>query len=77
MNASTYRNRWFWRLRSYEKLGSTDNLITTSESDDASSLENNVIQIRSDIKENRIRTTEGGYSRHHFTIFRNLYNKEP
>jgi exodeoxyribonuclease V alpha subunit len=68
INNPSYRNRWFQKFEVYKKLGISDKLITTSESEEKSDVEGNVKKIINDIKSKCIKTTEGGYSQHHYYI---------
>jgi hypothetical protein len=68
MSNPSYRNRWFQKFEIYKKLGISDKLITTSESEEKSNPEENIKKIIDDIKAKRIKTTEGGYSLHHYYI---------
>jgi exodeoxyribonuclease V alpha subunit len=68
MNNPSYRNRWFQKFEIYKKLGISDKLITTSESEEISDVEGNVKKIINDIKAKHIKTTEGSYSQHHYYI---------
>ncbi len=68
MDNRSYRNRWIQKLGTYEKVGIGDNLITTTESDQASDTEQNIFQIVSDIKANSLKVTPGSHSKHHYVI---------
>lgn len=68
MDNRSYRNRWIQKLGIYEKLGIGDNLITTTESDQASDTEQNIFQIVSDVKANSLKVTPGSHSKHHYVI---------
>jgi len=62
-----YRERWYRKLETYKKLGLLDILVTTSESEESSNIEENVKKIIDDILSNKLRQTEG-YSYHHYEI---------
>ncbi len=65
----SYRERWIRKLGIYRNLGLEDKLITTTESERVSSIENAVQQIIEDLKKRRPRTTEDGYpSKHHYEL---------
>jgi len=68
MSNPSYRNRWLQKFEIYKKLGISDILITTSESEEPSNIEENIKQIIEDIKSGNIRETEGGYSQHHYYV---------
>lgn len=67
MNNLDYRERWLRKFPVYRKLGLTDILITTSESEEKTNIEDNVKKIVADIKSGQLRKTEG-YSSHHYEI---------
>ena len=63
-----YRERWFRKFEIYKnQLGIADILITTSESEEITDVEENVKKIIEDIKSDRLRKTEG-FSYHHYEI---------
>lgn len=65
----SYRERWIRKLWIYRNLGLEDQLITTTESEEVSSIENAVQQIIEDLKKGKPRTTEDGYpSKHHYEL---------
>jgi len=63
-----YRERWIHKFEIYKKIGIVDRLITTSEKQEKSDVENNLKRIIDDIKSNKLRKTDGGYSKHHYYI---------
>lgn len=68
MRNKVYQNRWIQKYDIYERIGIGDNLITTSESDQASDIEQNLFQVVSDIKAKVLKVTSGSYSKHHYVI---------
>jgi predicted nuclease of restriction endonuclease-like RecB superfamily len=63
-----YSNRWNWKKDVYIKLCYGDNLITTSEKEDSSNVNDTIKQIIEDIKCNRLRKSIGSYSNHHYEL---------
>ena len=68
MDNFSYRNRWHLKFKIYGKLGFSDILITTSENDSRSNIEENVSVVINDIKLKSIKKTEGSYSKHHYYL---------
>lgn len=68
MTNISYRERWYKKLKIYRKIGIIETLITTSESEEKSNVEQNVKKILNDINSMNLRETEGGYSAHHYFI---------
>jgi exodeoxyribonuclease V alpha subunit len=67
MGNLSYRERWFKKFAIYKKIGIADVLITTSEGEEKSDVEQNVKKIITDIKADKLKSTEG-YSYHHYEI---------
>ena len=67
MSNLTYRERWLRKFPIYQKLGLVDRLVTTSESEDMTNVEENIKQIIADLKAGKLQKTEG-YSAHHYEI---------
>jgi hypothetical protein len=63
-----YRERWFKKLKIYEELKVDDKLITLTEAETGSNIEQNLKNIIEDIKHGRLKITESGYSKHHYEI---------
>jgi len=68
MSNLSYRNRWLRKFPIYKKLGIADRLVTTSETEESSDIENNIRTIVEDMRSHDLRRTEGGYSLHHYLI---------
>jgi hypothetical protein len=51
----------------YQKLGLVDRLITTSEGEEKTNIEENIKKIIADLKSGRLQKTED-YSEHHYEI---------
>ena len=68
MDKQSYRERWFRKLKTYEKIGIIDRLITTSESEERTDVDENIKNIVKDLKTKKLKNTEGAYSRHHYQI---------
>lgn len=67
MDKKSYRERWYRKLETYKKLETIDSLITTTESEDKTGLEENVRRIIENIRQGKLQKTEG-YSCHHYEI---------
>jgi exodeoxyribonuclease V alpha subunit len=67
MNNLSYRERWLRELPNYQKLRLMDNLITTSESEDTTNIEENIKSIIEDLRSGKLKKTED-YSQHHYEI---------
>lgn len=67
MNNQSYRERWLRKLAIYKDLGLINVLITTSESEENTDIDENVKKLIKDVKSNQIKKTEG-YSMHHYEI---------
>ena len=67
MDNLKYRERWLRKFETYKKLGIADIMITTTESQEKTDVEENVKKIIDDLKSGRLRQTEG-YSYHHYEI---------
>ena len=63
-----YRERWFKKLKIYEELKVDDKLITLTEAETESNIEQNLKNIIEDIKYGKLKVTEGGYSKHHYEV---------
>ena len=63
----SYRERWWKEFKIYQKIGIADVLITTSEGEEKSDVEQNVKTIINDIRTDKLKRTEG-YSYHQCEI---------
>lgn len=62
-----YRERWLKKFEIYKNLGLADVLITTSESEEITDVEENIKKMIEDIVSNKLQKTEG-FSYHHYEI---------
>jgi hypothetical protein len=62
-----YRERWLKKFEIYKNLSIADTLITTTESEEITDVEENIKNMIKDITSNRLRKTEG-FSYHHYEI---------
>ena len=67
MNNLNYRERWLRKLPIYKDLGLMDRLVTTSESEEKTDIDENVKLVIEDLKAERLRKSQG-YSHHHYEI---------
>jgi exodeoxyribonuclease V alpha subunit len=67
MGNLSYRERWLRKFPVYQKLGLVDRLITTSEGEEKTNIEENIKKIIADLKSGRLQKTED-YSEHHYEI---------
>lgn len=67
MGNLSYRERWLRKFPVYQKLGLVDRLITTSEGEEKTNIEENIKKIIVDLKSDRLQKTED-YSKHHYEI---------
>jgi exodeoxyribonuclease V alpha subunit len=67
MQNSEYRRRWNKKLKIYKELDLLDNLITTEENQ-SFDFETSLKKMISDIKNDKLGNTQGGYSEHHYSI---------
>jgi exodeoxyribonuclease V alpha subunit len=63
-----YRERWLKKFEIYKnQLGIADNLITTSESEETTNIEENIRKLIEDVMANKLKKTVG-FSYHHYEI---------
>lgn len=67
MDKKWYRERWYRKFKTYQKLGLADVLITTCESE-RPNVKANVKKIISDLTSGKFPRTEGAYSLHHYEL---------
>ena len=67
MNNLNYRERWLRKLPIYKDLGLMDNLVTTSESEEKTDIDENIRCVIDNMKREQLRKTQG-YSHHHYEI---------
>jgi predicted nuclease of restriction endonuclease-like RecB superfamily len=63
-----YANRWSWKIGTYKNIGIFDSIITTSESETPTDIQNAIATIISDLKNDKLIKTEGSYSNHHYYV---------
>lgn len=68
MNNRRYRNRWNEKIEIYKRLGVIDMLVTTSEKNVASNVENGIRQMINDIMIKQLKDTLYSYSKHHYEL---------
>lgn len=68
MDKQSYRERWLRKLKTYEKIGIIDRLITTSENEERTDVDENIKNIVKDLKTKKLKNTKGAYSSHHYYI---------
>ncbi|MHA1834280.1 MAG: AAA family ATPase, partial [Candidatus Baldrarchaeia archaeon] len=68
IKSPSYKERWLRKFEIYKKLGIADNLITTSESEEGTIIEENIKRIINDIASNSLNRTEGSFSYYHYYI---------
>jgi len=68
MKNRSYRERWYRKFRTYSKeINIADKLITTTESEQRTDVEDNIKKIINDLKSGKLKRTED-YSYHHYEI---------
>ena len=60
MDKQSYRERWFRKLKTYEKIGIIDRLITTSESEERTDVGENIKNIVKDLKTKKLKKHQRG-----------------
>jgi predicted nuclease of restriction endonuclease-like RecB superfamily len=63
-----YTRRWQWKITAYKKIGVFEDLITTSEDENTTNVENSIKKIVQDLNNGNLKLKEGEPSRHHYYI---------